>query len=78
MLQAFLSRFRSLRSSIAILCISLAENKLGEKFSIGPMLGTNCWRDPNLGISLCTFLEAAELLLELPFESLVLGEIFEL
>ena len=43
------SRLKIRRSRTAILWTSSAEKRLEEKSSIGPMLGTNVYREPTLG-----------------------------
>lgn len=47
-LQAFLSRFKILKSSMAILWISSLEKRSLEKFSMGPSLSMKLWSDPIL------------------------------
>ena len=64
MLHALRSKFKIRRSSTAILCISSGENKFGEKFSIGPSLGTKIWKEPSFGIWLVFELFSKESLVE--------------
>jgi len=46
MLHTLRSKLRILKSKIPILCTSLLSNILCEKFSIGPLLWMNSYREP--------------------------------